>query len=332
MADYDVEKQEIYVNSPKVLEKAREHFNCHSLKRLPLENQGDTGTLGFHWEERYMLGDYMVGTSYMDNVISDITLALFEDSGFYKIDYYAAELFRFGKNKGCEFFNKKCIEDGKVLFENEFCFYSGEPKCTQSRISRGECIVYNLSIYNIILPEKYQYFNNSDLGGYPYTDFCPVSDIKEEDNLNNDDYLPLSCNTGISNLPLDYGEKIGDNSFCFVSSLLPKSSNYKVENKAICYDIECDNNKKQIIIHLGDSNLICPENGGNLSFDGFKGELNCPKYSDICDFKNNDMCNEMFDCISNRFDKKESMESDSLGKFIKYNFFVYLMLLICYHN
>ena len=54
-----------------------------------------------------MLMDYMVGTHHVDHVISDITLAIFEDSGFYKVDYNAAELFRFGKNKGCDFFNKK---------------------------------------------------------------------------------------------------------------------------------------------------------------------------------------------------------------------------------
>ena len=51
-----------------------------------MENQGLTGSAGSHWESRYMLGDYMISTEYMDNVISDITLALFEDSKIYKVN------------------------------------------------------------------------------------------------------------------------------------------------------------------------------------------------------------------------------------------------------
>ena len=33
--------------------------------------------------------------------ISEITLALLEDSGWYKANYYTGGLMRFGKNKGC---------------------------------------------------------------------------------------------------------------------------------------------------------------------------------------------------------------------------------------
>ena len=67
-----------FINSPKVLTTARQHFNCTSLNGVPLENQGGSGSAGSHWEARYLLGDYMISSDYFDNVISDITLALFE--------------------------------------------------------------------------------------------------------------------------------------------------------------------------------------------------------------------------------------------------------------
>ena len=324
--NYDEENDEIYINSPKVIEKARKHFNCNSLERLLLENQGGSGTSGSHWEERYMHGDYMVGSIHTDHVISDITLALFEDSGFYKVDYNAAELFRFGKNKGCDFFNKNCIENGEVLFENEFCMNDGEPKCTQSRISKGECLLYDFSIYNILIPEKYQYFGNSYTGGYPYAEFCPISEMGDDIIIDYypDNYFPLSCKVGISNLPSEYGEKIGGNSFCFESSLLPSSSNYLLEKKAICYEIKCDYNNKKIIIFLRDSTFSCPENGGIISVNGFKGEINCPKFLDICSFKHNDMCNELFDCIHNRFNNNK-------GKYIKFNYYINLIFFALYY-
>jgi hypothetical protein len=78
-----------YIISKNVVAQAQKHFDCNSLIGVPLENQGGTGSAGSHWESRYMLGDYMVSTDYPDSAISDITLALFEDSGFYKVNYYS---------------------------------------------------------------------------------------------------------------------------------------------------------------------------------------------------------------------------------------------------
>ena len=89
--------QNFYIKSPKVLEKAAIHFGCDSIKGIPLENQGGNGSFGSHWEARYMLGDYMISTDYTEVVMSDITLAFLEDTGFYKVNYYTGGLFRFGK-------------------------------------------------------------------------------------------------------------------------------------------------------------------------------------------------------------------------------------------
>ena len=96
-----------YITSPKVLDAAKKHFKSGSLSGVQLEDQGDTGSVEAHWEARYMLSDYIIYTDYLDLVISDITLALFEDSGFYKVNYYSGGLFKFGKNKGCSFFHNK---------------------------------------------------------------------------------------------------------------------------------------------------------------------------------------------------------------------------------
>lgn len=94
-----------FINSPKVLEKAREYFNCSELKGVPLEDQGGKGSAGSHWEARYMYGDYMNAEALPEVVISDISLALLEDTGFYKVNYFSGGLFKFGKNKGCKFLN-----------------------------------------------------------------------------------------------------------------------------------------------------------------------------------------------------------------------------------
>ena len=55
-------------------------------------------------------GEYMNRYFYdMEPVISEFTLALFEDLEFYKVNYYTGGLMRYGKNNCSDFLNKKCI-------------------------------------------------------------------------------------------------------------------------------------------------------------------------------------------------------------------------------
>ena len=95
----------------------------------------------------------------------------------------------------------------------------------------------------------------------------------------------------------EYGEKIGENSFCFISSLLPDNSKKDNSPVSICYEVECDTKNKNIIVKIGSKRVICPSNGGSQTLDGFKGSIECPKYNDICSFNDNIMCNEMFNCL-----------------------------------
>lgn len=104
-----------YINSKKVLKVAKKYFNCNSLEGVELENNGGNGTIGSHWEARILFGEYMNGIIYTtDEVISEFTLALLEDSGYYEAKYYTGGLMQFGKNKGCEFLNSKCIINGEI--------------------------------------------------------------------------------------------------------------------------------------------------------------------------------------------------------------------------
>ena len=293
-----------YIVSEKVLLKARQHFNCGSLPGVPLENQGGEGSVGSHWESRYMLGDYMISTDYDDCVLSDITLALFEDTGFYEVDYYSGGLFKFGKNQGCKFFNEKCIKSGEPLTE-EFCVTQSKPMCTQSRIVKAHCTIYDYTIIDIKIPEEYQYFDNENYGGFRPVNFCPVP----VESYSEVDYFPDNCKVGTSTLPSEYGEKMGDSSFCFISSLLPTSSRNNITERSICYEVKCNDYDKTIVVNIGDLTIECPTSGGNITnLDGFNGYIICPKYIDICDFKNNIICNEMFDCLT----KKVKLDEDSL--------------------
>ena len=82
------------ITTPNVVKLAKQHFGCNSLEGVEVEDQGGQGSAGSHWEARTMLGDYMISTDYDENVISDITLGLFADSGWYEVNYYTGGLFR----------------------------------------------------------------------------------------------------------------------------------------------------------------------------------------------------------------------------------------------
>ena len=112
-----------YITSKKVVETAKKYFGCDKITGVELDNKGLINGDSTHWEPRILLGDYMTsfGIEYEEQAISEITLSLLEDSGWYKANYYTGGLMRFGKNKGCDFLFEKCVnpDTHKTKFNNE---------------------------------------------------------------------------------------------------------------------------------------------------------------------------------------------------------------------
>ena len=282
-----------YIKTPNVLEKAKLHYNCNSITGIPLENYGGAGSAGSHWESRYLLGDYMIATDYPEIVISDISLAVFEDSGLYKVNYYTGGLFRFGKGEGCNFLEEKCITDGSTLFANEFCIKTQEPFCTSGHLSKGHCY---MAQYSSDLSSYYRYFKNAKIGGYAPADYCPISFDNLYDKTNY--YFPTNCKYGKTSMTHpDYGEKVGDNSVCVESSLVPSWSQQGETYRSICYEIKCDKDSKTIYVFINGNTVQCPMSGGLIENpSGFRGKIICPDYNSVC--TSEIWCNDPLDCIN----------------------------------
>ena len=281
-----------YINTPNVLAKAKLHFNCDSIKGIPLENYGGAGSAGSHWESRYLLGDYMIATDYPEIVISDISLAVFEDSGLYKVNYYTGGLFRFGKGEGCNFLNDKCITNEGTYFANEFCIKTQEPFCTSGHLSKGHCY---MAEYSSSLSSYYQYFKNPRVGGYAPADYCPISFDHLYDKSKY--YYPTNCKNGKTSMTHpDYGEKVGDNSVCVESSLVPNWSGQGEVFRSICYEILCNKDSKTIYVFIKGQTVQCPMSGGLIENpSGFRGQIICPDYNSVC--TSEIWCNDPLDCI-----------------------------------
>ena len=327
-----------YINSEKVLAVARKYFNCPDLNGVELEESGGQGTAGSHWEARILLGDYMNGYAYTEEmVISEFTLALLEDTGYYKANYYTGGLMRYGKNKGCEFVKGQCVDKTthqiNPLFYNEFfdTISEGktiEPSCSAGRQSRTYSAFW---VYDDI-PVEYQYFGSSTTGGYSPADYCPIA-VKysaEEEKSNfvghcstkgsgeygsrivySSQYIsPLSRNM----MPVT-GETFSENSFCFLSSLtkdnLLISKVYSSVVRAVCYEIFCSS--KSLTVKIHEDYIVCPREGGKIIAEGYEGYFLCPDYNLMC--SGTQICNDLFDCVDKKSEtKEESYTNDYVQK------------------
>ena len=308
------------LSSTKVLSMAKRHFGCENIIGIELENQEydwkdnqirienrDTpmDKFGNHWDARIMLTDYMAGTLYDESVISEITLALFEDSGYYKVNYYTGGLFRYGKNQGCDFLFSHCVYGDISSHKNEFCITEGTTMCTPGRTHRAMC---GLTTYPQNLDFHYRYFTDSRKGGHiPQADYCPVA--KTNTTMSRTYYYQGHCEYGeMEEYPRKLGYNMNNESICLLSSLTPKDAPELIEYpgnfRALCYKVDCYefNDEKVVRIFIGDNAIICPTSGGQQTLEGYYGYILCPDYNLIC--TGTEWCIDPFDCLEKKSEPK----------------------------
>ena len=72
------------------------------------------------------------------SILSNLTLSLMEDSGWYQPDYSFGGYLSFGEGAGCDFASRKCESDGAAA-EAFFCDQPGETACTADELALGRC-------------------------------------------------------------------------------------------------------------------------------------------------------------------------------------------------
>ena len=228
--------------SERVLTKAKEYFNCSKIKGIELDTENILeGNEFIHWEGRLLLGEYMTSELYYpEQVISEFTLALLEDLGWYKVNYYTGGLMKFGKYKGCEFINGDCviINEGIISsrFPNDFCSLNTFGTCSAGRQSRGYC--YTETSVSNVENKGFKRKGWEEKYGIAISDYCPAT-FETKITKNSHPYYIGSCKYGNNNygnemkvkddLSYSYNEfsdnfveKYGDDSFCLLSSIKKK--------------------------------------------------------------------------------------------------------------
>ncbi|GET93894.1 GP63, leishmanolysin [Leishmania tarentolae] len=161
------------ITSSTVVAKAREQYGCNTLGHLEMEDEGGAGSAESHIKMRNAQDELMAaapGAGYY----TALTMAIFQDLGFYKADFSKAEVMPWGKDAGCAFLSEKCMENNITKWPKMFCNDTGNTvRCRTNRLSFGRCTIMHSAAP---LPPYWQYFTDKHMrGSSAYMDYCPVA-------------------------------------------------------------------------------------------------------------------------------------------------------------
>jgi len=269
------------MNTPTVEQIIKTQFNCPSATGAFLENQptNPADCFGSHWDERYYLYNSMSSIYDQESYFTPLTLALMEDSGWYRADYShpQVKVSPFGLNAGCQFLQQPCLsptsadvpEYSKGFFCNEY--YSKQRtadkwQCDANHSARGRC-----DLHPNIRP-KISYIPDDPRAGPLYTraDYCPLvrMDLTDCRDPSNAQYSTSSKK-----------EVFGPSSNCIEVQRQTSSS-------AICVETTCNSSKRTVDITVfGSTNPVSCEYDFqqiSISQHGFYTSLTCPRISAIC--------------------------------------------------
>lgn len=285
------------VVTPRVRQVTRNHFNCQSLTGARLEDQdtNPTDCTGSHWSSRLFFGELMEAKILLGSkeVLSPLTLALLEDTGWYHVDYVNISLLPFGLNAGCDFVNRDCILSDAVpdYGKGYFCNYTTPVQsnsiipansslfCDPDHYEWTSCSLINLqqtptSLVSLEAPNgvPVRYFSNTNLASlFPQGEFCPMAVIP----------VGVSCTDPTTQAKITYkGETYGSSSRC-VDVYAFDSQTGSNSNLPGCFDIQCDPSTFQVIVN----GYLCTYDFEEITIESVYSTpvtMTCPRLSTLC--------------------------------------------------
>ncbi|KAI8487647.1 hypothetical protein Bbelb_346400 [Branchiostoma belcheri] len=235
------------ITTPTVVNHTRHHFHCTWTDfGGPLEDR--PAGVSSHWEARLMQGSIMtakLGQPYL-HTIDAITLSVFEDSGWYQVDYSTAGQLVWGEGQGCMFGTEATC----VTNDDWFCL-SSSVGCHYLHLDKGQC--------------------ESD----SYLGVCRVYKPQTGDECWKGSNAP-------SPLQLElHGESYQEASRCFVSNLTKTGLGGTSSPAGRCYEHRCNSSGVLEVKVYGSPWARCPF-GDSIAIPGYSGTLECPPQGVLC--------------------------------------------------
>jgi len=270
--------------TPKVRTIARNQFNCQSLPGGQLENQptGSESCTGDHWDERLFYPEALSGVpSPTTSILSHMTLALMEDSGWYKANFTQGMANPWGLNAGCNFVTKECLVAGSPpsipeYSKGYFCNEGSARGCSPALTHKLACTVID---YDLVLPRElpdsqFSYFASTPTRGGPgKADYCPLYGSTYE--ALGAEQLDCSNPGNVDSINV-YSEVFSDTSKCFETST----------GEGRCYRSACVKDEQKLKINVRGIWLTCDYDFQQLTVRVGIGLLSanvtCPRLSSAC--------------------------------------------------
>jgi len=243
--------------TPKVKAFVNQHFGCGagSMAGGPLEDEGSAGSAGSHWEKLFFSSEFMSAATVSNPVISELTIALLEDSGWYQfnrgavfdgktIDY---EPFFWLKDKGCGVYAESCPQSSSACPTADVNKYG----CSYDSTFRGVCRTVG--------------FANSCNYYVPWQPW-PTYDCREI-NHHNDDWKRQGER---------FGEERGSGSRCWNGNLTNTRVGYR-KSANFCFKSSCTTSGQLSLVFHGKS-YPCSGNNADIVVReaSIRGVLKCP--------------------------------------------------------
>lgn len=278
-----------YVTLPRVIDAARKHFGCEVLDRVPLEEAGGDGSAFSHWDARAMHTETMTSSAGRHPLVSRMTLALFEDSGWYKPDYAHADTLFFGHNEGCGFLSEPCVKDGVSAFPDQFCSAGGSHLCGRTSSSQVGCssgrmakAVCTSCIHAQPLPPIFQHFVDPRMGGTQESlGFCPVWEpytVLDSRGRGKQSF----CQEGKPDQ--HRGESYGSSSRCIMSTVVSYRYEPPRTLQGSCRHVQCQ--QDSLLVKVTPNHWVTctasDEGRRKAAPDRWNGGILCPSFKEIC--------------------------------------------------
>lgn len=269
--------------TPKVRTVARNQFDCQSIAGAQLENQptGSNSCTGDHWDERLWYPESLSGViSPTTNILSPLTLALMEDTGWYVANYTMSRASPWGLAAGCSFVTDPCLIPGDPptipdYGRGYFCNQGSFRGCSPALTHKLSCTVLDYEYLSTPSPEsQFQYFTDAPTRGGPrQSDYCPVFGslyVDEETggfDCSNPDHVPT-----VNLYNEVYGDESkcidtdGGESRCFKAACIKEDMQLKINVRGQWYTCEYDFQTHEVWLGSGAIPTI----------------ITCPRLSDAC--------------------------------------------------
>jgi len=244
-----------YINSPTVLQIIRNHFDCQTAKGARLDNDPFNGGIScfgdLYWDDRFYFGENFSVSGPNSGInspfqITTLTLALLQDTGWYKADFSKSTSIAFGRGAGCGFLQGECVHDGNVPDYSKGFFCSSD---STTKETAGGCDFMHMGKANCDIA------TDDDPNSY-----CPMKTVDIS-----------SCSSFTQEK--ENGEVYGETSMCFETS--------DHMDGAVCLESYCNDADGSIDVMFKEKLYKCDYDGQMIDI-GNAFKIECPRLSVVC--------------------------------------------------